>query len=946
MNTLQVSDFPAYFQALWGRPPFPWQTRLLVEVAESGKWPKILDLPTGSGKTAALDIAVFWLALDAQKPAAQRQAPRRIFLIVNRRVIVDQADERGKALAKMLYGATEGVLLTVADWLRTLTGEPIPLRTAVMRGGIPMDDSWAHRPDQPVIISSTVDQFGSRLLFRGYGISPGMTPIHTGLVAQDALILLDEVHLSGAFFETLQVLDRYYMRPTEGQLPMRWQWVSMSATVNTQHLLPSGVEDLRVFSLDAADLEPLAPRIGAAKPIKLTSLEPTQALHLTTHVVRSVKRALGSGRRAVGVIVNRVATARSIWSALKEEEFIDLLLVTGRMRALDKLKLKGTLDRVQSGAYPASGKPVVVVSTQSLEAGADLDFDCLITELAPIDALRQRFGRLNRLGLRERCDGELFFGHHSDDDPIYGGALVHTLQELEKWADANHTVDFGISSINGHMITAPIAEMMAPSPSALPLLPSAFRLLTYTQPRPSPDPVASHFLHGLSQGNPEVRVIWRHDLSEELLQPAGEQQNTPRELIKLVGACPPSSLEAMSLPIAEVKRWLTAVPEESNLSDLEVTPTLNDSAEPRRKARPFLLWKGDDSITSDATSALYPEATILVPASYGGVNRAHNWDPASTDPVTDLGDRAAWLGRHRAVLRTSGFPTAPPIGEEDTSAARKRAEREWLRALADSPSSSDTKQIATHILKVGWVSASVPSMGDHVVIMGKKAKGRRDFIPGSQTAHHLGEAVTLRKHSEDVAQWAVAFAEKLGLSDAMIHDLRFAALHHDLGKRDPRFQLLLTGGDPIQAALLDEPLAKSGILPTAVSQRWGSQAESAWPKGNRHECLSVSLLENSEFREQVTDWDLVLHLIGSHHGWCRPFAPAIVDPSTEQITVNEQGVTLSSPLSHTLARLDSGTAERFSQLNEKYGPYGLAWLEAIFRLADHRASEEEQGGKA
>jgi len=88
------------------------------------------------------------------------------------------------------------------------------------------------------------------------------------------------------------------------------------------------------------------------------------------------------------------------------------------------------------------------------------------------------------------------------------------------------------------------------------------------------------------------------------------------------------------------------------------------------------------------------------------------------------------------------------------------------------------------------------------------------------------------------------------------------------------------------------------------------------------------------------DHDLLLHLIGSHHGRCRPFAPVVDDEGAFEVSY--QG--WRARTDHGLEAAGSGVSERFWLLVRRYGWYGLAYLETLVRLADHRQSEQEQAG--
>src|SRR5690606_18109367 len=68
---------------------------------------------------------------------------------------------------------------------------------------------WKLNPAQPAIITGTVDQIGSRLLFRGYGAGAKTAPIDAALTACDSLILLDEAHCAVPFMQTVRAVQRY-----------------------------------------------------------------------------------------------------------------------------------------------------------------------------------------------------------------------------------------------------------------------------------------------------------------------------------------------------------------------------------------------------------------------------------------------------------------------------------------------------------------------------------------------------------------------------------------------------------------------------------------------------------------------------------------------------------------------------------------------------------------
>lgn len=997
---MRSPSFAAFFEAAHGHAPFPWQARLVGQVLEEG-WPPLLDLPTGSGKTSALDVALYALAVAPEK------MPRRILLVVDRRIVVDQGAEVARQLQRTLQKSEEPACVEIARRLRALWGggeREAPFAVAVLRGGMPRDNDWAKRPDQPTLGVSTIDQVGSRLLFRGYGISPRSASIQAGLMGNDTLILLDEVHLATAFAETLQAVDARTRKAVEG-LPRRFTVVQMSAT-------PGGERPATPpFALDSADRkhEVLKQRLGASKPARLEAVEvrgDNEAGKREVIAERAVREALrlqSAGAKVVGLVVNRVDTARLAWSLLaKHAAQTGRLLVTGRMRPIDRDRL------VQAKLLPRAGagrtrdeQALVVVATQCIEAGADLDFDGLVTECASLDALRQRFGRLDRRGEVTKAIGaapaviltrtDLVSG--KEEDPIYGAALAATWKWLQG-AAVKGAVDFGIEALQTRL-PEDLQAMVAPVTHAPVLLPAHLDAWAHTSPllRPQPDPDPSLWLHGPQRAAIDVQVVWRADLLTAEGQPRGDAEALKEELARVR----PSSLEAMTLPFHVVRAWLSEREDANGMSDVLAEAEREEPRERRGRDanpdKPYLLMRGEllswqrfGDANADGAKArdeeaerLRPGDVLLVPTSYGGINTDGTFDPTAAAAVDDLGDLAQLRGRGRPTLRMTAGALAcwklapevvkevPRAGEDEPVSETRLRIRAWAERWPDEASDDFAgaaaewqmlreelveKKLAPEAIAdgalaiVGPKRKPPPQADDAVDDVGDAGNHVGDAVSEDDDSSFRAVEVTLRDHSGDVQRWASEFASRLGLSAKLAEDLALAGWLHDVGKADPRFQRWLEGGDEVRASLREEPLAKSALEPGNRAKRELARRRSGYPRGYRHELLSLAMIEQSEAAlAKAHDRELVMHLVASHHGWCRPFAPALDDEDARVVELQHGEVEMAASARHRLAQLSSGVAQRFWTLNERYGCWGLAWLEAVLRLADHRASEERESAK-
>jgi CRISPR-associated endonuclease/helicase Cas3 len=955
-----ADDFAEFYLAVHpGRDPFPWQKALARRVAHDGRWPTVIDVPTGLGKTSVLDVAVFVAALGGAP------ARRRIFYVVDRRLVVDEAYEHSQKIRNALNdpGAT-GIVEWAAQQLRPSGDSGTALDVTRMRGGTTWDRTWLERPDQHAIVTGTVDQIGSRLLFRGYGVSEWARSIDAALVGTDSLIVVDEAHLAGPLLSTIEAaltLDTTRIVPP----PIL---ITMSATT-------SGT-DADVHRITEADARhPVAgARLRAPKGVRLVEVRTTRS-SAPNDVPRAIA-TIASGfadTRVVGVVVNTVAMARHVFELLRPSH--ETVLLTGASRQVDRdYLLARYYDRI-SVDRDGTGQPLIVVATQTIEVGANIDVDVLVTETAPLPSLIQRLGRLNRTARwkNETEPAPAFVVHHSAvtaEDPVYGPARLATFAWLSNRmvvetfgprfnpGDLSQTIPGAPEALR--RLTSAMSDderaVMWPKQRLTPVLfESTLDAWARTSPTPVPDQPVAPFLHGIADDDQSpVTVIWR--------------EGPPLEV-------PLAAEEGLEVSIAATRRWLRGhmvTPEESDVVAPYAQPG-GDGTGPQDLRTTGIAWRvrgRSGQPEKIAPQDVRPGDVIVVPASFGGCDE-FGWNPGSRAPVMDVADLA--MRRNRPILRL-GPPLRAAIewidgwqeaklsrfverllcqARTDVNAGlRKGQTKEYDKILQEMASQSGVTPPLRDLLKsLRGVRVTLAAQPDNynespgpaevdtqlgLITTGMTSLMDDDTASGSSAAR---KRIGLDAHERAVAQRAREFAGNLRLPQQLIDTTAFAARWHDEGKRDTRFQIMLWHGDRLAAEIANEPLAKSGMDP-ADRVAWQRAARvSGYPSRMRHEALSARIAEGRPADTDI-DRELATHLVASHHGRARALLPPTPDPTPETIEVPGHGVFTSSDT------VDWAQPARFAALNRAYGRWGLALLEAIVRLADIWCSarnESEEG---
>ena len=570
--------------------------------------------------------------------------------------------------------------------------------------------------------------------------------------------------------------------------------------------------------------------------------------------------------------------------------------------------------------------------------------------------------------------------------------------------DSLAVVDFGILKLNALVAKVDkLDELLAPAEDAPVLMPAHVDMLCQTSPRPTPEPDVSAYLHGPNRGCPEVKICWRADLDLSLSKKEVDQNWI--STVELCPPSSSECLSVPLYIFRKWLLGEKLVDDASDVLGEHVTESdeavakktsKENACQPKGKV---LVWRGKKRVRRNETNGSFcvqgeevrsiaPNDTIVIPVEYGGWHALGHLPGTPDEPIdeprityqammgnsedaevnrrarelalVDVAERAFLQSRARTIFRVHPKLAPDNDGAElATLLSRElaKAEPNWSlpywRCKAKDIRDALESQVPIFIDKDGaplivrltkWMDTEVKGKiveyprADGVVWTTERHKKLTETIlplpsfgEEDEDLNNTGK-LSLRQHLADVQNETTNITDGLSLDAKLANTAQLSAHWHDLGKADPRFQ----------AMLIDRPLSIAHMQPDLWAKSDSTVQTSRVALPFRHEMLSLALIDYQEFPSKQIDDTLLRHLIASHHGYARPFAPIRNDVGYSSIFLNKLGgpvITKEERGKWTPAHcLDSGIAERFWKLNRDYGWWGLALLESVLRLADWKAS--------
>ncbi|MEM2251360.1 MAG: type I-U CRISPR-associated helicase/endonuclease Cas3 [Candidatus Hadarchaeales archaeon] len=850
--------FRDHFKKVTGYDPFPWQERLFLSLLQ-GEIPFSIDIPTGCGKTKVMVIWLLALAYQAQN--GNIQLPRRLIWIVNRRTIVDQATEEAEEIAEKVQSIQSLKELLA---LISVLGNEEPVVVSTLRGEHADNEKWKEDPSRPAIIVGTVDMIGSKLLFRGYGDGRWKRPYHAGLLGIDSMLVLDEVHLVPAFEKLLLKIKEL----NRSKVPRPFCVVFVGATLRRKK-----GETLTLSEEDERNSE-ISRRISARKTLRLHEEKEVRKAILEKALEYRDKKC------RIAVFVKSPEDAQQIANELKKKAENRVLLLTGEIRGYERdLLVKSPLfrqfhfkeqtDKVENTIY--------FVSTSAGEVGIDLNVDHCVCDLASIDSLIQRFGRVNRGGRTESVI-DLFYGDKKEMEDSERKTLDFLLEKGEN-------IDVSPQAIRKWKIQD---SLFSPEPFSPDLTFNELELWSMTSVHdeeldPNGKYKVEYWLHGNEEKEPEIFLVWREDV-EYLARLLPERAEEVEEI--LTDFYHPFSKEKLRIPIKKFAKFCRKLIKVFASERKEMYVLVLKGTKVEKLKLEELEEKLEDELSF---------STLFLPLEVGGLN-----DQGYLDEE--------WIGRRRKHLDVADEALVEGL-ERRRLFCRQEGLRWRVRKLGEEKEEEveDLNEYLTKNFR-GWARRTISfeeQPEPEKLIYLKKFEPEFDESP---------KEVLLEEHSKDAEKFASEICQKLGFPPNLGEIIKRAARLHDEGKRLKDWQ------EKVMGNLHPTPQNLLAKCPEKKSEKFHY----------RHEIGSLLLA-----REKHPD-DLLLHLIAASHGRARPLFEENTFPhphETEYI-----GVCTLSLSREEEWELRKECARRFHKLQIEWGYFGLAYLESIVKAADVLAS--------